>query len=427
MTTREQTAEIRRGARGGSSGAPLAERRPMRRLARFASLTPGLLALGGIVTVSALAACSKDAAPPTSEGELIGGRLAREGELDSTVQIKGNCTGAKVGPRLVLTAAHCINHLYYPGARLELTNAKAVGRFAAEGAGEPFRAYTLERVEIEPAWKDFCANQSCSGVHISGRNTMADAALLVFAEDILDIPEASVDLSPLEAGDEVVLAGYGCEDAVGGSWDYTGSRLRVAETRILPFSAAVHEGSFVPPGEAHAEVARTMDGIYAITPGPDWVEALPVDSPVEDGGPLADASEPEASATDAGGPSRTPSTDGGPSDAAADDDAAVASDAGEAHDGAAPAGDPAGGLCPGDSGGPLYRKRADGSLLVVGINANYTFTGGYEYPQPEGYSFRYGGNPRTNWQTRVDDSRGLKVGAWLRTLEARTTCSAGGC
>lgn len=105
----------------------------------------------------------------------------------------------------------------------------------------------------------------------------------------------------------------------------------------------------------------------------------------------------------------------------------MASDAGADHDGSAPAGDPAGGLCPGDSGGPLYRKLADGSLVVVGVNANYTFTGGYEYPTPEGFSFRYGGSPRTNWQTRVDGEVGLKVGAWLRTLEVTTTCTAGGC
>jgi hypothetical protein len=66
----------------------------------------------------------------------------------------------------------------------------------------------------------------------------------------------------------------------------------------------------------------------------------------------------------------------------------------------------AAGLCPGDSGGPMYR-RTDKELLVVGVNANYTF-------RPDKLDDR--GLPVTNWHTRLDDSSRQKVGPWLRTL-----------
>jgi secreted trypsin-like serine protease len=64
------------------------------------------------------------------------------------------------------------------------------------------------------------------------------------------------------------------------------------------------------------------------------------------------------------------------------------------------------GLCPGDSGGPLYAKR-DGVLVVVGVSSNYTL--GPEAKDSVGL-------PITNWHTRLDDASRHGVAAWLRTL-----------
>lgn len=64
------------------------------------------------------------------------------------------------------------------------------------------------------------------------------------------------------------------------------------------------------------------------------------------------------------------------------------------------------GLCPGDSGGPVYRK-LDGKLVVVGVNANYTL--------PEGVSGDRG-LPITNWHTRLDRESRHDVAGWLRGL-----------
>lgn len=63
-------------------------------------------------------------------------------------------------------------------------------------------------------------------------------------------------------------------------------------------------------------------------------------------------------------------------------------------------------LCPGDSGGPLYRQSAT-DLIVVGVNAYYTF------PSAPG------SNPsQTNWHTRLDTSARYSVTSWLQALGA---------
>jgi len=63
----------------------------------------------------------------------------------------------------------------------------------------------------------------------------------------------------------------------------------------------------------------------------------------------------------------------------------------------------AAGLCPGDSGGPVYR-RAGEKLTVVGVNANYTL--GPEQDDPIGL-------PVTNWHTRLDANSRHDIAGWL--------------
>jgi hypothetical protein len=60
------------------------------------------------------------------------------------------------------------------------------------------------------------------------------------------------------------------------------------------------------------------------------------------------------------------------------------------------------GLCPGDSGGPLYRNGA-----VVGVNANYTLL-----PDDQDQV----GIPVTNWHTRLSVESRNGVGDWLATV-----------
>ena len=70
---------------------------------------------------------------------------------------------------------------------------------------------------------------------------------------------------------------------------------------------------------------------------------------------------------------------------------------------------PSAGLCPGDSGGALFRA---GTSRVVGVNASYTF-------MPSGFV------PVTNWHARVDGDARWGVSSWLESLGARMSDTCG--
>ncbi|MBX3231720.1 MAG: S1 family peptidase [Labilithrix sp.] len=67
------------------------------------------------------------------------------------------------------------------------------------------------------------------------------------------------------------------------------------------------------------------------------------------------------------------------------------------------------GLCPGDSGGPLYVRRG-ATLAVAGVNANYTLL-------PDDVDGA--GVPVTNWHTRLDVGSRNGVAAWLTEIGVR--------
>jgi hypothetical protein len=69
-------------------------------------------------------------------------------------------------------------------------------------------------------------------------------------------------------------------------------------------------------------------------------------------------------------------------------------------------------VCPGDSGGPLYRK---GTSVIVGINSTGV---------PKGKQ-----GPAFDWFTRVDGKARYGVAAWLQSLGVQTTagCAAASC
>jgi hypothetical protein len=67
--------------------------------------------------------------------------------------------------------------------------------------------------------------------------------------------------------------------------------------------------------------------------------------------------------------------------------------------------------------------------VIVGINASYTFTTGGWNQLGDGSERKYqaGGMPVTNWHTRLDSQNEGRVGAWLRDLGVRTTCTSDAC
>jgi secreted trypsin-like serine protease len=143
-----------------------------------------------------------------AENELIGGREARPGEYPEVVRIRsGNsaCSSSLVGPRVLISAAHCTTE---DGSVVPLSEQETYV-FDFEQS-----SYTA-RCKIAPDY----------------RGTTGDQDLAVCKIDRpVSVAYASISTKPLALGDLVTIAGYGCvRQGGGGGNDGT---LRVGDVSV---------------------------------------------------------------------------------------------------------------------------------------------------------------------------------------------------
>lgn len=291
------------------------------------------------VVLVLLAACGANPeAPGADDGrhEVIRGELARPDDFPATLFLKGKCTGAKVGPNHVLTAAHCVydassqgvDAAYASGKTLSVeSNLPSVGR----------RAAVVRETLVNPEWLSGCAETLCGATSVTGLLDAADVAVVVFEHGLEGIPSAAIDSGQVQTGDRVTLVGFGCKNGVRVSRDGSSGALLFGAAAVVEGAAVIHPGSFVK----EADIPRVSQ-TYFFTAGPGR------------GGEHA-------------------------------------------------------GLCPGDSGGPVYRVSSEGPK-VIGVNSNYTMKKGAEDEL---------GLPITNWHTRIGEGTRHNVGAWIRDAIGR--------
>jgi secreted trypsin-like serine protease len=251
-----------------------------------------------------------------------------------------------VGPKHILTAAHCLVNLsnspgpggiseqYAPGKAVAVRQAAVASRKKnAPWSPGPVNVLTVAKTTAHASYLEMCQQKGCGPTQFFDG---ADIGVIEVKELLPKaIPIVPVSAKTIAVGTEVTLAGVGCEIAYGAAKPkFDEYRLKYEVTKTLEIDASVHPGSQIAVFASDRSFAKSL---HVVTPGP-----------------------------------------------ALDPDAA--------------------GLCPGDSGGPLY---GPGQQIVVGVAANYTFR-----PAQQGVLKV----PVTNWHTRTDDGGKFPIATWLKSL-----------
>jgi secreted trypsin-like serine protease len=207
------------------------------------ALLLGLLALPGLATAAA--------AGSSAQASIIGGDVAAIADFPSLTYIAAQtgknegfaCTGTVIAPRVILTAAHCVEDLDVGGFTPARAYAVATGRANAHqtGTGEVLR---VSETHVFPGFDPGPAH--------------GDAALLVLASPTTApaIPLASAADNTLYAGGtQVQLAGWGLTRPNAKS---APDSLRTTSTVVLDGASCKRRTrSFDPPYSSAAQMCTT--------------------------------------------------------------------------------------------------------------------------------------------------------------------------
>jgi hypothetical protein len=202
--------------------------------------------------------------------ELTGGLVAAPGQFPGTLHI--GCTAAKVGPRHILTAAHCvtnaageINADLRPGATMRVSN--------DVNPNGTHRSIVVRRTSVHPSW--------VPGSRALREPVPTDAAVIEVEGGLDHIPTVPIDLTTLSPGTPVILQGFGCENGLRGPG--ATPRLKYAETRLVDASVLTSPEIGPHAGEASVNALRSS---YLFTPALAIGGAEASLCPGDSGGPL---------------------------------------------------------------------------------------------------------------------------------------------
>lgn len=218
-------------------------------------------------------------AKETNEDSLSGGFRAylSFAKDTGTLLIRGGCTAARVGPRHILTAAHCVAR-YSPGSYLSITQSPS-------DVNADWSTVGVSHVWVHPSWAavDLLCGQS---LRCSRDYGAADVAVIQTTNDLSNaITSARVGTQRYEAAGyrrRVFITGYGCESGLHHlPLSGTPRNLGISLAPIEPVSTINHYGQVLSAAQV-----GPFDTTYLLTPGASHPNGNASLCPGDSGGPL---------------------------------------------------------------------------------------------------------------------------------------------
>ncbi len=251
----------------------------------------------GVVAVASAAAVGCFVQQPiddtdTSGSKVTEGRSSSSTLLKSTLLFADACSGVKVGPKQILTAARCVQTStslvkggtlrYVLGSQGRPSEARAARTPDAsaeenEERATGFREATIADVHVNPSFASRCREDSCAfGSLVS--SDAADIAVIELAEELSTVPSIPVDLDPVGVGDPLFVTMSECA-----LLDSTAGNTVLNRTPAVPTTSVVHAGS---PYEQNTSLVSRLGKSYLLTAGPGWDEEAPGFCRDDVGGPV---------------------------------------------------------------------------------------------------------------------------------------------
>lgn len=194
---------------------------------------------------------------PLMSKAIIGGKID-ETNGDGIIQLKldddSACTATKIGPHLLITAAHCFDE-----------NARILG-FSNRKTNEnlEFAPLSALKVESHPTY-----------VALGNKNEYTEAIKVLdialvkvqVTPDFEKIPSRELDFNEVKPGERLTFFGYGCEKSVNDLEGYIPKR-KVAETSsLLPKCLSSDHGTLT---SFYQKISQVIDRNNVVTSGKRW-------------------------------------------------------------------------------------------------------------------------------------------------------------
>lgn len=252
---------------------------------------------------------------PSTAAALVGGELDVADRYGAVVALRtgadGLCSATKIGPRSLLTAAHCMVDLETGSIKAVLASGNrriVIQSATGHDASAQSLQIAVERVRLASAYQQalsrFVAYKRTriaalaggkpglgpeSGMipleqglrirhHFSAR--FPDVAIVQLQDETPSIPTLEIDFEPVPAGVDVVLVGYGCGRRADGSVRPVGTRawgrtqvIRVDAVNLYSKASQMTEGApSLCPGDSGGPVLRNgrVVGVLGVVYGLNW-------------------------------------------------------------------------------------------------------------------------------------------------------------